>query len=291
MTHKIYGLYADVDDVGFPLIRYVGYTSKTLKTRLIQHLSDARQGDKSHRCNWIRSLIAEGRFPLVILLESVTSETWRERECFWISKFGARLTNGTMGGEGLINPSPEVRGRISQKVSELLKGNSRRLGVLHSPQDRERISAGLRSSQKAREAWDRKKGISPSLETREKIGAAQRGKNKTAEHRAKIKNSTAAICKENSERRRGMRWVTDGSNDICIAPDVSIPIGFRIGRSKHNGTGNKNGLGYKHNADARARMSAAASNFNWINDGVSLKKLQKGDPLPAGWIFGKKIVK
>lgn len=286
MEHKIYGLYASVDEVGFPLIRYVGYTSKTLKTRLIQHLSEARKGFQSHRCKWIRSVVSKGEFPKILLLETVNEENWSERERFWIARFGVRLTNDTAGGDGLINPSIEVRNRISRKVSKLLKGNSRRSGIGHTPETKERISQSLRASAKAREAWNKKRGIPLTDEAKAKISAAFKGKEKSESHRAAMR-AAAQADKSRSIRMQGVRWATDGISDVLVSPGDMLPTGYRFGRSKQNGIGNKNSLGRKQSAETIAKRSATVTGFKWINDGFSERKLYPGVSIPDGWSLGR----
>lgn len=48
-------------------IRYVGKTKYLLKERLSGHLIDARRGNKTYKCNWIRSMLLDGRVPRITL--------------------------------------------------------------------------------------------------------------------------------------------------------------------------------------------------------------------------------
>ena len=89
-------------------------------------------------------------------------------------KDGGPLVNLTKGGDGLVDPSPEIRARISAKAIERTR----------TPEWRAAASA-------------RAKGRSPSLETRKRIGDAGRGKTRSAETCAAI--SAALKDKPKSE--------------------------------------------------------------------------------------------
>lgn len=84
-------------------IRYVGKTCDTKEDRLEDHVYYAIKGEKTHKANWIRSLLKENITPEVCTIEEVDEQQWVEKEIYWISKFrqnGHRLTNQTSGGEG-----------------------------------------------------------------------------------------------------------------------------------------------------------------------------------------------
>lgn len=91
----IYGLF----DPDTPLIRYVGKTSLSPRVRWNAHLTRARTG----RCRtpsglWIRSLLDEGRQPLMVLLDSVEGDGGQaERQ--WITLF-ENLLNVRAGANG-----------------------------------------------------------------------------------------------------------------------------------------------------------------------------------------------
>ena len=82
-------------------IRYIGLTSKTLDARLSKHLADAKTNKKTHKCNWIRSLISNDITPIIRLIEECSENESKEREIYWISYYGREnLVNGTNGGDG-----------------------------------------------------------------------------------------------------------------------------------------------------------------------------------------------
>ncbi len=155
---------------GTDVVRYIG-KCKDVKIRLRQHLAEARRLDRTtHRCNWLRSL--DGRCPEVLLLEETAQETWQAREKFWIAKYredGARLTNTTDGGEGLNNPSEEVRAKIgATKI-----GNKNCIGRVISDETRSLMSAAH-------------KGRTPSGEARARMAKSQTGKKHSEETKVKI---------------------------------------------------------------------------------------------------------
>lgn len=99
MKYKIYKLI----DPRTNEIRYVGRTVQTLSNRLRKHLKAI---DKSHRTNWIKSLLIKGIEPKIELIcETNTFENCCELERFYIlkhKKLGFKLVNMTDGGEGSI---------------------------------------------------------------------------------------------------------------------------------------------------------------------------------------------
>jgi hypothetical protein len=62
------------------------------------------KNQKTHVANWIKSLLRDGVFPKLTIVEGpLSSESWAERERFWIVKLkdsGADLTNCLPGCEG-----------------------------------------------------------------------------------------------------------------------------------------------------------------------------------------------
>lgn len=99
MRYKIYKLI----DPKTNDIRYIGRTVQTLSNRLKKHL---KADDKSHRVNWIKSLIKNGLEPKIELIcETDSFENCCELEQFYIKKYkklGFKLVNMTNGGDGSI---------------------------------------------------------------------------------------------------------------------------------------------------------------------------------------------
>src|ERR1043166_4371557 len=101
-------------------IRYVGMTTKTLDRRLRVHMSEAKKDPRRYRrLKWIRSLFNSNVQPQIVELEIVDADSAFKREIELIAYYknlGCRLVNGTDGGEGMLNPSPEIRAKISAAV-------------------------------------------------------------------------------------------------------------------------------------------------------------------------------
>lgn len=148
-------------------IRYIGKTKDCL-TRLKWHLKEARRHKaRAHKNHWIRSLLAKNEMPLIEVIDEVEETDWQERERFWISwfrKMGFNLVNGTDGGEGVHNPSPQTRLHMSeahkgkgrpQPESAKIKLRAARLGKPLSLAHRKKLS-------------EAHKGIPQSVESRRK---------------------------------------------------------------------------------------------------------------------------
>lgn len=101
--------------------RYVGQ-SVNAKARMRKHIwrakTDKLYKSYIHSSNWIRSVLATGREPLLHILESCTPNIVDEREVFWIAKRraeGCDLTNHADGGGGTrgYKLSDEQRAKMS----------------------------------------------------------------------------------------------------------------------------------------------------------------------------------
>lgn len=100
MSDKSY-VYALVDPRN-DKIRYIGISCDCEK-RLKQHIKESKAGEKNHRCNWIRSLLSNGSYPILKIIEETSIENRNIRERYWIKYYGREnLVNGTDGGEGKL---------------------------------------------------------------------------------------------------------------------------------------------------------------------------------------------
>lgn len=82
-------------------IRYVG-VSWTPEMRLYGHLIEAKNGTKTHKCNWIREVLSQGDQVTIVILEVKDENTWVESETWWIKHLreqGHKLTNASDGGD------------------------------------------------------------------------------------------------------------------------------------------------------------------------------------------------
>ena|SRR3990167_4960948 len=103
-------IYALVD----PFTKHVRYIGKAnvVHKRYYAHLVDSR---KNHRSLWIRSVLATGARPHLLVLDNVPKAEWQFWEMHYISLYrswGFDLTNKSQGGEGTEH-TLETRKRIS----------------------------------------------------------------------------------------------------------------------------------------------------------------------------------
>lgn len=158
----VYGL---VDPAEPGHIRYVGMAFNP--GRPLAHSKEARTGRRgTHKLNWIRSMHREGREPSYLVLEELSPGVSKKllgfvESCYIrsLGEIGHRLTNSTAGGEGLIDPSADVRKRCG----------------------------------------DANRGKEFSQERRDKIGEAHRGKKHSAEWTEAIRASHVRLNKDRPE--------------------------------------------------------------------------------------------
>lgn len=113
----IYGLLCPETDE----LRYIGKADDP-PARLRSHISRARvSAERHHSVRWIRSLLRRGLRPKMIILEHLADGAdWAEAERRHIAEAlarGARLTNSTPGGEGIILGA-SARKRLAKKSAQ-----------------------------------------------------------------------------------------------------------------------------------------------------------------------------
>ena len=180
-------------------IRYIGKTKHPLAKRMIQHLSDARCGRKTHLYNWLRSVLSTGHLPLIQLIGEVAGNGSNEERA-WI-KYGRaegwRLVNGTDGGEGVSGCifSEERRRKMSKDtLARFAAKGHPRLGCHHSKEAKLKMSLAkkdkpshrinfhhskktcrkMSESRKGRIPWN--KDVPCSEEVKHKISLSKKGK-------------------------------------------------------------------------------------------------------------------
>ena len=120
---KIYALSSSNEPDNF---RYIGKTACSLKYRLSRHLYD-NKNTKTHKGNWIRKEIGNGYKILIKeIFEVPVDDSWEEWEIHFISEYknnGYKLTNGTIGGEGLHGEDNPFFGK-NHKKSSILKNKT-----------------------------------------------------------------------------------------------------------------------------------------------------------------------
>lgn len=163
-------------------IRYVGVTARTAHKRLVAHLGETRRGGCTHKCNWLRELLALGLRPTIEAIDPGTVERrWDKTEIAWVKHFremGCPLTNATDGGRGSLNPSPEIRKKHSD-------ANYKRFA---DPMERAKIADANRGRVASTETRAKisNNNRNRGAEWREKLAEAKRKRVVTDETRAKI---------------------------------------------------------------------------------------------------------
>jgi hypothetical protein len=163
-----------------PIAKEVRYVGKTvdIKAREKSH----RQLGKTRCDNWKRSLLKDGLWPEMEVLETVpVGANWPERESHWIAHFkeqGANLTNLTDGGEG-------THGRVitdayREKLRKAFTGR-------HIPQEqREQISKSLTGLKQSEETVEKR--LATWAKRREESGKPPLQRYKTPEDYRKSKH-------------------------------------------------------------------------------------------------------
>jgi hypothetical protein len=113
-------------------VRYVGFTSKGARSRLLKHINTAVKARRpicSQR--WILSLVSIGLVPLIEVIESGSGDGWQDAERRWIAHYraqGAGLTNATDGGESITGwGTPEQRSAVAKNATASLTPEQRRV--------------------------------------------------------------------------------------------------------------------------------------------------------------------
>jgi len=163
-------------------IRYVGTTKVGIGVRLRGHYTSAASGVRLPVYDWIRKLWGAGLEPEVCDMGPGSGPD-EVALIASLRKSGVRLLNCTDGGEGCVNPSTEVR----EKLSAAARGKT------HSPESRAKISAAskgrLLSPDGRAKLSKSMMGRKRSPETCARIGAASRGRKYSQEIRAKMSKS------------------------------------------------------------------------------------------------------
>lgn len=150
-------------------IRYVGRTCKSLKIRLSNHISEAKNcKQKTHRYDWICSLLSKNVIPEIQLIDDSFSslENCAEGEKFLIQfykELGLNLVNGTLGGEGggaFLNKKHTDDWKNKQSIRKT-GCNNHFFGKNLSDEHREKISNSLLGKLKSQEHKDSMKNRIP----------------------------------------------------------------------------------------------------------------------------------
>lgn len=143
-------------------IRYIGKADRP-NSRLTGHISLARSGRyENELCNWIRELLAGGRFPVLKVLHKVPNGVdWKDAERCAIAMCranGCRLTNVKDGGEGPNLQTEDDKRRWAERASK----------SWGDPQIRQKRIAGMRLALSTEEGCRRRSEAQALPETKAK---------------------------------------------------------------------------------------------------------------------------
>ncbi len=226
----IYGLY-DPDTLE---LRYIGKTND-LRGRLWGHIRDAKGGQRTYKGTWIRWLLGVGKEPFIAAIQETTEESWQqdEKECIAQAKYeGARLTNLTKGGEGIIgySHSQETREKIRKYNLETGRIPPSWKGQKQSP---EHIKKRVEARQKAG-------NYAHTEEAKKRISKGRKGK--------AMGNTNTLGNKQSEEtkqkRRISLKKFYEGNKE------ARQKISDRL-------KGNNHRSGDKHSEETKAKMRAA----------------------------------
>lgn len=181
-------------------IRYVGKTVRALSRRLGNHIANAK-GNKhnKHLSNWILAILAEGKRPIIELIEECNHDCWQEREKYWISQY-ANLINLTEGGDG-------CKGFLHDEATKK-KCRLANLGKKHSEEFKKNMSNRLKgvalTEEHKAKIGNANRGKKASIETKKKLSEAHKGHHPTPEVRENHRKAIQAWW----DRRRGVTHST-----------------------------------------------------------------------------------
>lgn len=242
-----------------PTTHKIRYVDKTvdIKNRYRIH---CKAETKTQTSCWIKSLLPLK--PIMQIVEEVPiGNNWIEREQFWIMFYrflGAKLTNSTDGGEGLVGfiPSEETREKLR------IAGTNRK----HTDEERAKISAAHMGKKKSPEAVA-------------KVAVALTGRKHTKEACAKMsesrKNPSEARHKQMSESRTGAKHTEEskikiglGNKDNVVSQEtkdkISIANTGKIRTEEHReklSIANKD----KKRSDESKKRYSEAKKLYWAN--------------------------
>lgn len=164
-------------------IRYIGKTNN-LKQRFHNHKNKITG---THCSNWILKLKANGKVPIMELVEECSNDIWQEREIYWIAQY-PNLTNHTIGGDGCLGATHSLETRQKMSLSRAGKSTYWSKNPL-SDEHKNKISISM----KARDSFNFKDGYKHSSQTIEKFKGRKCNAKLTLEDVVKIKNSTDTL--------------------------------------------------------------------------------------------------
>jgi len=207
MKWRIYAL----KDPRTKLVRYVGWTRQSMVARLGEHIADSVSSQKTHKQKWILSMLSIGIKPTAEILQEGEGAGWAEAEQYWIKRHrssGAKLTNGTDGGDGIIGLPSQIRAqaclkRVANIGPERLSEIARKREANKTPEQRRKTAQIARRYSRAtsEEISNRMKKTQSLItsERRSEWAKAAWAKRTVEERKARMVNANAA---RSSESRR-----------------------------------------------------------------------------------------
>jgi len=191
-------------------IRYIGKT-KDLKDRLKRHLNKYYLDEGTYKARWLNKVLKLGQTPIIDIIDIVDEKEWQFWEQYWICQFkcwGFKLTNTTLGGEGLIL-TPEI----------IKKRSLSNLGKKISKKSIERAKITRRNNAIKNGYWmteEKKKQISKTLtgfkhseETKRKLREIK--KHPDYKHFEKHSDKTIELLKSISKRKTVLQLNLNGN--------------------------------------------------------------------------------
>ena len=183
--------------------RYIGMHTGPMGRRISEHLSEARSGKNTHKCNWIRKVLASGQepvFEVISIFESREKMVKAEIDhiAYWRLQ-GANLTNATNGGEGMSGYKVSDETKSKQSIAHSGKFPSietrakMRASHLANPPTDEHVKKLVALTSERNRTVEHRAKVSAGLmghvvseDTRAKIGAASLGRIHTEKSKAKV---------------------------------------------------------------------------------------------------------
>ena len=178
---------------------YIGKTIKEVEQRIAEHFKAKSYIGKALRKYGLQS------FDIFIMDIADDNQTLCEKEIYWIEFHNCKVPSGynlTDGGEGLLNPSQEVRNKIAQSLTGNIPWNKGKIvpnsggnkGKKLTQEHKRKIS----ETRKGQSAWNKgkrgvqvawNKGISMQEEIKLKISESKKGKKFSEEQKRKMSES------------------------------------------------------------------------------------------------------
>lgn len=139
LDYRIYSLNCPLTGA----VRYIGYTSLDLESRLRMHINSCLKRDaNTHRGKWINKLRRSNLRPIIKHLLDCTLETVKQLEVRFIAHYKqfCKLVNGTSGGDGLAGwvPTEEQRKSISKRNSRPNPGRRKPITLTNTENSEEK---------------------------------------------------------------------------------------------------------------------------------------------------------